>query len=158
MTYACALREWIKKWNYELHIQVSLLLLFRSHWFWEEQERKQDRDGFSVTSQILPHFQFFSIKGVSLSLPPLPSRWLCSPAAISWVGFGTRIPLHLPLSSPLPTWVHHPHGWAWANCTGSNAVSKTSSRSSPAQNPTFFGLFWREQEGREGAAPSRSHV
>lgn len=37
----------------------------------------------SVTSQNLPHFQFFSIKGVSL--PPLPSLWLCSRAAISQV-------------------------------------------------------------------------
>lgn len=93
----------------------------------------------SATSQNLPHFQFSSIKGVSLSLPPLPSCWLCSWAVISqvtgWVrdthpsAFTSRPFLSYKSPPPLQLSLSQLG-------SGSKIVSKNSSQSSSAPKPT----------------------
>lgn len=93
----------------------------------------------SVSSQNLPHFQFFSIK--CLFFPPTSaSCWRCSWAGISWVTGWVRSHI-LCIYFLALLGVHHPSGCAWTNCTGSKAVSKTSSQSSSAPKCKLFVCF-----------------
>lgn len=108
-----------------------------------------------ITSQILPHFQFFSIKRLLLSLPPPPSRWPCSPAAISWAT--GRVRDSHPSACTSPPFPSHPWlSWSQLHWVYSHEQNQLTELISPK---TY--MFWFVLEGaggRGGATPSRSHV
>lgn len=94
--YTFSLEEWIKNWNFKVHIQVSMLLVSKR--LWKDWERMQNQDWF-WSSPTLPHLQFFSTREFLFPFH------LCLPTELGGSHYSAF------LSHPFPSYKSTPSSW-----------------------------------------------